>query len=96
MNKPRDIRFSFDNVDVAGRFVDAVFAIPNMGGVTIRLEDAPQETEEEPETADNTQSTAIAQICAEMKAVLDAAQLYGLAKEFYNLIEAWERKLRTL
>ena len=57
MNKPRDIRFSFDNIDVACRFVDAVFAIPNMGGVTIHLEDAPQEAEEEPETADNKPST---------------------------------------
>lgn len=53
MNKPRDIRFSFDNVDVACRFVDAVFAISNMSGVTIHLEDAPLEAEEEPETTAN-------------------------------------------
>ena len=54
------------------------------------------EIEECKKPSTNTQSTAIAQICAEMKDIRDAAQLYGLAKALYNCIESWERKLRAL
>jgi hypothetical protein len=31
------LQFTFDNADVAGRFIDGVLAIPNMRGVTITI-----------------------------------------------------------
>ena len=38
-NKPRALQVSFDNADVAIRFIDAFFEIPNMQGVTLHLQD---------------------------------------------------------
>jgi hypothetical protein len=44
MPNPKDLRFSFDNIDVATRFIDAILKIPNMHGVTIHIDEDPQTT----------------------------------------------------
>lgn len=42
--KPSPILFTFDNSEVAGRFIDGVFNIPNMNGVTVHIQsDSPEE-----------------------------------------------------
>ena len=36
---PSSLLFSFENQDVASRFIDGAIAIPNMKGVTIKIKD---------------------------------------------------------